>query len=104
MTEYQPWDDEKRRYLLAGARNISKHETGHTADKLARENCGACALTKYTKTEAPNYAGWLRAYIQLGWRVPSQHYATEIEYAKRENQLYYEAIMRDIATWGIKLD
>ncbi len=103
MSDYEPWDTDKSRYLHATAINVSTHEHLSHSDRLVRDKCGACALRSYTRTDAPNHPEWLRAYVQLGWPVPRQHYATEIAYAKSENRPYHDAIMRDIATWGIKL-
>jgi hypothetical protein len=102
---YQPWDDEKRRQLHAQAVGITRHSTHHPGGtaaqvKLARDNCGACALRTMTQQDAPNYAGWLRIYIQLGWPVLKQHYDSELRYAEAENPQYYAAIQRDIATFG----
>lgn len=98
---YLRWPQAKAAELIAGARNVSRHDDyPHSRDV---NNCGACALRHYTAAEAPNYAGWLRIYIALGWAVPRRHYADELAYAQAENQRYYEAIQRDIATWGIEL-
>jgi len=102
MGNYQPWDERERLRLIATARQCAKHSAYHTTDKLARENCGGCAL-RYTQKYAPNYAGWVRIYIELGWEVPRWHYERELEYARNENMAYHDAIMRDIETFGIRL-
>ena len=102
MTEYQPWDDDKRRHLIATARQCWHHYPGHTTDPHRLDNCAGCALERHNRAEAPNYAGWLRIYIELGKPVYRHHYNREIEYALEGNRAYYDAIMRDIATFGIK--
>lgn len=95
-----PWPAKQARELVVGAVNVSRHSTH--ADQIARDNCGACALRRYGDENGPNYAGWLRIYIQLGWRVPKKHYDAEIAYADAENTQYRHAISRDVSTWGIK--
>lgn len=102
MPDYQPWGADEKRRLEITARQCATHSQYHTTDKLARENCPGCAL-KYTQKHAPNYAGWVRIYIELGWEVPRWHYERELEYAREENPAYHNAIMRDIATFGIRL-
>lgn len=94
----EPWPTEKRRELHAQAVNVSRHSSH--ADQIARDNCGACALSHQTMSDAPDYAGWLRIYIQLGWPMFRKHYNAELDYAEAENPQYYDAIMRDIATFG----
>lgn len=95
-----PWNDETKRSLIACANNVSRHEDyPHSRDV---DNCGACALNGYTETDAPNYAGWLRIYLALGRPVPRKHYETEMAYASAENVPYHDAILRDVATFGIR--
>lgn len=96
---YLPWDAKKAADLRAQAADCAAH--GSHADRIARENCPGCAL-RYSDDEAPDYAGWLRIYIELGRPVPRQHYDTEMAYAEKENTAYHDAIMRDVATFGIE--
>lgn len=94
------WDTDKAKQLTRQARVILSDHGPHS-DQIARDNCGACAVNKYTDTDAPNYAGWLRVYIEAGKPIPRQHYQTEMAYAERENIAYRDAILRDIETYGI---
>lgn len=99
---YLPWSDEQAAQLRATSqRMVATHDWAHPRPTDV-DNCGRCALLTYTDTDAPNYAGWLRTYVQFGRPVPRQHYDTEVAYALAENRLYHEALMRDIATFGIK--
>src|SRR5947209_8005464 len=100
MTEHEPWSDNQRLTLSHLARQVAYSHGSH-ADQVARDNCGACALRKSSRTQAPDYAGWLRLWIALGWPVLRNHFDTEIAFALRENPAYHDAIMRDIATWGV---
>lgn len=99
VTTYQPWDEKKAADLRAQAADCAAHN-GH-GDALARENCPGCAL-RYSDDEAPDYAGWLRIYIELGRPVPRRHYDTEMVYAEKENPPYHTAVLRDVATFGIE--
>lgn len=94
------WDPGKARQLHATALHIFADHGPHD-DQLCRDNCGACAVATYTEQEPPNYAGWLRVWIQAGRRVPRQHYESEIAEAQADNALYYEAILRDVETFGL---
>ena len=73
---------------------------------MVMENCGACTLARAGKDgtdpeQMPNYAGWLRVYVQAGEAVPQTWLEAEMVRAANENPAYYSAIMRDIATYGI---
>jgi hypothetical protein len=95
-----PWPADEASSLRSSARNCWQHyDYPHRKDV---DNCGACALEAMSDTEPPNYAGWLRIYLELGRAIPRQHYHAEMEYAERENPRYRDAIMRDIATYGLR--
>jgi len=94
------WDSPTARSLQARARRIFADHGPHDG-QLERDNCGACAVAAYTEQTPPNYAGWLRVWIEAGRPVPRQHYETEIAQAQVENVGYYEAILRDVETFGI---
>lgn len=95
-TIYQSWSADEQKRLVSTARGSWRH--GSHADQVARDNCPGCAL----EADNPNYAGWLRIYIQLGKPVSPEAYGAEIAAALDDNPRYYEAVMRDIATWGVK--
>lgn len=94
------WDSDTTRRLRATATHIFSDHGPH-GGQLERDNCGACAVASYTEQDPPNYAGWLRVWIQAGKPVPRQHYETEIAEAQAENASYYEAIIRDVETFGL---
>lgn len=94
-----PWDEKKAADLRAQAADCAAH--GSHADRIAHDNCPGCAL-RYSDDEAPDYAGWLRIYVQLGKPVPRQHYDTEMAYAEKDNPPYRDAVLRDVATFGIE--
>ncbi len=94
------WDADTADKLRAIAVNIFSDHGSHT-DQVSRENCRACAIGTFTEHDRPDYAGWVRLWIQAGWRVPRQHYEAEIAEAQQENPKYYEAILRDVETFGL---
>ncbi len=96
------WDADTARELQATAVRIFSDHGPHD-DQLGRDNCGACALGTFTEQDRPDYAGWVRLWIAAGWRVPRQHYEAEIAEAQQENLSYYEAILRDVETFGLTL-
>lgn len=74
--------------------------------QMVWENCGACVLARTGRDgndakQMPNYAGWLRCYIQAGEAVPQAWLEVELADAETSNPAYYKAILRDIATYGI---
>lgn len=96
---YLPWDEKTAADLRATAFRLTRHEDyPHRRDV---DNCGACALTRQTHREAPNYAGWLRLYVAMGRPVMRKHYEAEIA-GTIDNPRYQEALQRDIATFGIR--
>lgn len=102
VTDYahNAWDADKAASQTRTAQYILLDHGPHS-DRIARDNCAACAVNRYSATEAPGYAGWLRVYVQARKPVPVQHFNTEVLEAYRENEGYYAAILRDIATYGI---
>lgn len=90
-----PWGSGEEAKLRNTARYLMNNHGPHD-DQLARDNCGACALGRF------DYAGWLRVYVEAGLRpIPRDRFVEELERARTENELYYRAILRDIATFGI---
>lgn len=90
-----PWTDTEARKLTATARRVFRDHVSDHGDPYARENCAACSLAER------NYAGWLRLYIAAGRSVPRQALADELARAATENDHYYRATLRDIATFGV---
>lgn len=103
---------------------FTRHEHGAHADRLTRENCGACVLGGYgaTDDDGPNYAGWARAYVQARRPVPSKWrnaFLAELgetngpvntewsQYAQSNHgpadhpTPYAAALHDDVATWGV---
>lgn len=101
--EAEKWTDAEAQRFTRTAQYILRTHGPHS-DQIARDNCAACAVNTYTATEGPNYAGWLRLYIQARKPVPRKHYDAEMAMGERENELYHKAILRDIATYGIKFE
>lgn len=102
LHDMDKWDVAKARELQATAVRIFSEHGPHD-DQLGRDNCAACAVATFTEQDRPGYAGWLRLWIQAGWRVPRQHYEAEIAEAQQENPSYHEAILRDVETFGLQL-
>jgi hypothetical protein len=96
------WDPDTAKKLQATAVRIFSDHGPHT-DEVERDNCPACAVSNFTDQDRPDYVGWVRLWIQAGWRVPRQHYEAEVAEAQQENRSYYEAIMRDVETFGVTL-
>jgi hypothetical protein len=83
--------------------------------RLTRENCSACVLNGYhprgeKHDGRPNYAGWLRVYIQAGKRfdldaarielTEARNGATYDDYTTEPNLAYYNAILDDAEAFG----
>lgn len=103
LHDMDKWDADKARALQATAVRIFSDHGPHD-DQLGRDNCAACAVATFTEQDRPGYVGWLRLWIQAGWRIPRQHYEAEIAEAQQENPAYYEAILRDVETFGLELN
>ena len=102
-----PWSDVEARNLQSTAQRVLSDHYGHS--KPDPDNCGACASMMPSKAGAwddptdtrPNYAGWLRIYVEARRAVPEAWYLAEIAEAQRTNLAYYQAIQRSIKTFGI---
>ena len=116
LAHVEPWNDaEKERQRVTAHQCLTGHDCGEEKSRLSIENCGACVLDlrEVTRPErkarmlvttgAPNYAGWLRVYIEGRKEVPLVWYVAEMSRAKADNPAYYNAILRSIATFGIYL-
>lgn len=108
--EYQLRERQIARQLIIGD---EYHRSGHGGhmDELTRVNCGSCVLQgyqpKYTKDEdhdmlrdGPNYAGWARVYVQSGFSIPTE-WRRAFALQGLDNLAYYDAIGRDLVTWGV---
>lgn len=105
------WPDITARSLHGMARQCldrHDHAPGET-DKLALDNCGACALAGRTTdedhfpdVEGPNYAGWARVYVEASRTIPAKwERAFRAELASN-NQSYADALRRSVATFGVR--
>lgn len=105
-----PWPAEEARQLRNTAiRLTSAHECFPERTREMRVNCGACCLRGYRPRGGargwaegllpgePNYAGWARAWVQMGWKVPLHLLRREL--ARTDNPEYVGALKRDLATW-----
>lgn len=110
----EPWTDAEARQLSAIARRcLTQHDCGGSRRQLERDNCGACVLMGLDRTAdelramqadpetRPNYAGWLRVYVEARREVPGAWYVAEMTEAEKDNPAYYNAILRSIKTFGI---
>lgn len=103
------WEAEQAKHLRNTARQCYMvHDCGGNRSVEVRENCGACCLGGYypytkrhrVREEGPNYAGWLRTYIQLGIVPPaSWQKAVWSELKRVDNPAYLDALRRDIVTF-----
>lgn len=107
-TKAEPWNEADAKGLRATSRALlARHDHGREFygpedEKLTRENCGACVLNGYgSHGTAPNYAGWLRVFIEAGRPVPALWLDTEMLDAQTWNPAYYSAILRSVATFGL---
>lgn len=91
--------DEANRLTRTARREYFEHSYAH-GRRRDPDNCAACALQAGTGKgwEGPNYAGWLRVYIEAGIRPNTKAALKEIERARTENPRYFDAILRDIHT------
>lgn len=96
------WSGMEARALRAAAwQCLSKH-SAHS-DKLARDNCGACALVgRGAEGSGPNYEGWARIYVQAGVEIPAKWGDAFLRELHSDNASYSHALELDIATWGIQ--
>jgi hypothetical protein len=107
----EPWDAETARRERAIAQQLLTRHDGHGRTQLERENCAACVLHGYeprggfdddirVKKVGPNYAGWLRVWVQACGYIPSKFNAgVKYELATNDNQAYMDALKRDIVTF-----
>lgn len=106
------WSDEEVRQQRGQvSRMFSDHGHGGDWSREVRENCGACCLGGYRPRggwgddypEAPNYAGWQRAYVQAG-RVIRKRWAGEFLRALEGKGIFSEALRRDVFTYGLRIE
>lgn len=104
----QPWSQEEAQHLSNTARQcLTRHECQGKRDPDMRDNCGACVLSGYerreergtAKREGPNYAGWVRIYVELGIVPVKFKKAALAELERMDNVLYLNALKRDIVTF-----
>ena len=92
----RPWTpEETNTFTRTARREYLDHSYAH-GRRRDPDNCAACALQVLPE---PNYAGWLRVYIQAGIKPNTKAAFKEIERARTKNPQYFEAILRDIATY-----
>jgi len=106
QTPPECWSEAETKHLRNTAFAMLGEHWQHSNRLSERRECGACVLTKRDGTDKhapPNYAGWLRVYIQIHRTVPQTWFDAELSEAQADNQLYHDAILRDIATFGITL-
>lgn len=104
----EPWTREEAASLKNIALSLyTRHDCGGSRRIDMRENCGACVLSGYApygekkalRQTGPNYAGWLRLYVQMN-RLPSKwRRATKREIETNDNQTYLAALKRDVVTF-----
>lgn len=102
--------------FTSGEKNATRRQAralfvcGHHAGspRIERENCGACCLRGYAPLSgedsdsghpSPNYAGWERAYVQAGYRVPAE-FSAAFSYAFDRSGPYAEALREDVSRFG----
>jgi hypothetical protein len=92
--------EESNRLERSARREYFEHSYQH-GRRRDPDNCAACALQAGTgkNWDGPNYAGWLRVYIEAGIRPNAKAALKEIERARTENPRYFDAILRDIRTY-----
>ena len=84
---------------------LDRHDhTPSDRDPMTRENCGACVLGGYVgrgekRGERPNYAGWMRLFIEAGRPIKSKWVLEE--FSSNTNAAYLTAVMRSIATFTL---
>lgn len=111
--EARPWvPSEAQRHRNTAENCLCRHDHGNDRSQLARENCGACCLGGYRPRvkddewpkDAPNYAGWVRIYIEAGRSIPprfARAFVHELSPGLTDNSLYRDACLRSLATYGI---
>jgi hypothetical protein len=75
-----------------------------------RENCAACVLNGYWPRgddewprDEPNYAGWVRCYIQAGRTIPRKYIPGFIRALTGDNRMYARAVVEDIDAFGARI-
>ena len=92
----EAWPVKKATDLVSTAFACSEHaKYRHRYDP---DNCAGCALQK--PWEGSGYAGWLRIIIETNRMVPLMYAIEELKDAKVRNTHYYNAILRDLVTFG----
>lgn len=108
---------DRHQQRLIALRLLAQHDHNMSdRARLTRENCGACCLNGYhprgeKHDGRPNYAGWLRVYIQAGKRFDLKSAAIELTearqgwdygdgYRSEPNAAYYNAILDDAEYYG----
>lgn len=110
-----PWTPEESHRLRMGSLAEMRHDHKDLAKirpaserELVRENCAACALSmtgrhpKLTGKEPPNHCNWLRTRLQLRQAIPGAWFETEMNEIEKRNPSMYNAILRDIRTYGLR--
>lgn len=110
----EPWSPEEQRYHRGLKNNVWRHDhdavTGDREERnLVRSNCGACVLDGYrdrhddeSPTDAPNYAGWARVYVECNRAVPEK-FLSGFERDLNEDTPYGAALRRSVVTYGVWL-
>ena len=105
-----PWPPEEAASLQRMARQESTHDhkdLSRIRDRderdMTRDNCQACCLeAKKSRKEPPNVGNWLRTYIQTGRSMPNAWYQEVMDHAEVHGTAWYNAVLRDIRTFGIR--
>lgn len=105
----KPWQDDLdvARDRTMALQSLGRHDHRFwERDPLTRENCGACVLNGYVprgepRNQPPNYAGWARVFVQTGKGVKRKWLLEEL--SRTDNAVYLAALLRDIATHGVRL-
>jgi hypothetical protein len=109
----EPWPAAEAAHLGREANmRLNEHtDPGHYRNRGDPRNCAACALHGTWMRQGPHehpsappdHPNWLRIWLQLGKMIPSDWYAQALTQAERDDQTTYSAILRDIATFDLKL-
>lgn len=111
-TDIAPWSPEEQQEQRRYKTGVWNHEHGSVTGtrqqrNLVRANCSACVLGGYrdvyddeSPTDAPNYAGWARVYVETRHVVP-HGFVRGFERDLNEDSPYGAALRRDVVTYGV---
>ena len=107
MPVAKPWLPGEAVTLQKNARHVFRrhnHDDG-SKDTDELDSCAACALQGRRELSeqdgrGPNYAGWGRLFVEAQQPIPRRWQQAFVRELTDKNQLYTEALLRSIATFG----